>query len=114
MKKEENSNIIKSILKLLLYIFIILFIYILIMINKELKITKIIFNILKISSPLFFGILIAYLLDPIVVKLEKKNIKRVYASLILFIFIIVIIFLISYFLFPRLIGQIKDISNSVP
>ena len=75
MKKEENSNIIKSILKLLLYIFIILFIYILIMINKELKITKIIFNILKISSPLFFGILIAYLLDPIVVKLEKKNIK---------------------------------------
>lgn len=46
------------------------------MINKELKITKIIFNILKISSPLFFGILIAYLLDPIVVKLEKKNIKR--------------------------------------
>ena len=49
MKKEENSNIIKSILKLLLYIFIILFIYILIMINKELKITKIIFNILKIS-----------------------------------------------------------------
>ena len=114
MKKEENSNIIKSILKLLLYVFIILFIYILIMINKELKITKIIFNILKISLPLFFGILIAYLLDPIVVKLEKKNIKRVYASLILFIFIIVIIFLISYFLFPRLIGQIKDISNSVP
>jgi len=114
MNNEENSKLIKSILKILLLIFIIIFIYILLMINKELKITNIIFTIIKIASPLFFGILIAYLLDPIIVKMEKKNIKRVYASLILFILIIIIISLIMYFLFPRLVHQIKDIGESVP
>lgn len=114
MNNEGNSKLIKSILKILLLIFIMIFIYILLMINKELKITNIIFNIIKIVSPLFFGILIAYLLDPIIVKMEKKNIKRVYASLILFILIIIIISLIMYFLFPRLVHQIKDIGESVP
>ena len=118
MSNEENSKLIKSILKILLLIFIMIFIYILLMINKELKITNIIFNIIKIVSPLFFGILIAYLLDPIIVKMEKRNIivmvKRVYASLILFTLIIVIISLIMYFLFPRLVHQIKDIGESVP
>ena len=114
MSNEENSKLIKSILKILLLIFIMIFIYILLMINKELKITNIIITIIKIVSPLFFGILIAYLLDPIIVKMEKKNIKRVYASLILFILIIIIISLIMYFLFPRLVHQIKDIGESVP
>ena len=54
MNNEENSKLIKSILKILLLIFIIIFIYILLMINKELKITNIIFTIIKIASPLFF------------------------------------------------------------
>ena len=78
MSNEENSKLIKSILKILLLIFIMIFIYILLMINKELKITNIIFNIIKIISPLFFGILIAYLLDPIVVKIGKKRILKEY------------------------------------
>ena len=56
MSNEENSKLIKSILKILLLIFIMIFIYILLMINKELKITNIIFTIIKIASPLFFGI----------------------------------------------------------
>lgn len=76
MNNEENSKLIKSILKILLLIFIMIFIYILLMINKELKITNIIITIIKISSPLFFGILIAYLLDPIIVKMEKKILKE--------------------------------------
>ena len=47
-------------------------------------------------------------------RMEKRNIKRVYASLILFTLIIIIISLIMYFLFPRLVHQIKDIGESVP
>ena len=64
--------------------------------------------------PLFYGIIIAYLFNPIIVKFENKGIKRIYLSLILFIFIIILFSLTLYFLFPKLINQIKDISASAP
>lgn len=113
-KNIDNQKLIRLILKFLLIIFICLFILILVIINKELKITKILGTIIKIISPLFIGIILSYLLNPLVVKFEKKGFKRIYISLILFLIIIVIFLILIYTLVPSLINQINDISNSLP
>ena len=110
-KINESINILNIILKIVLIFLVILLFYIFLLINKELKIIQLFITILKIISPLFFGILIAYLLNPIV---SKFKIKRLYSSLIVYFIIILILGLFIWFIFPNLKNQIIDINKYLP
>ena len=87
-KINEVVSIGKSILNIILilsiFALILLFTYIL----KEWKVLSIIKTILKILSPFFIGLVLAWLFDPIVTYLGKKGIKRVLGTTFVFIIFI--------------------------
>lgn len=70
--------------------------------------------ILKILSPLFIGIIIAWLLNPIVSWLTKKGVNRTLSTVSVFIVFLSILVLLLYLVIPAFMNQIKDIITVVP
>lgn len=104
----------KNILKLLFAISILAVVIITIYLCKELKIFVTIGNVLKVASPLFIGLIIAWLLDPLVTKLTKKNIKRGLAAVFVFIGFILILYVMIRLIAPLLYKQINDFIGTLP
>ena len=81
---------------------------------KEWKILKYVGEFLKVISPIFIGIIIAWFFDPFVSKLQKKKIPRIIGCVLVYILIIGILFLIMYLFIPALISQVKDFVSAAP
>lgn len=120
-KKEINSKKINEVmevsakvLKVLYLLLITLAIYIVIKLIKETQILKFLITLIKIVSPLFIGLLVAWLFDPFVRFLERKNVKRVWGAIITYLLLFLIIFLVLYSLIPLLIDQIKEFIRIAP
>lgn len=97
------------------YVFIIIAgIYAATLIFKEWKVGVFLINLLKIVSPLFIGIVIAWLLEPIVKFLKNHKMHRTLATTIVYILLIAIIVLIISALIPLLSEQINEIVKSIP
>ena len=115
---KNNLNDIVSISKKILKIFYILLIvvgtYLIIKIFKELSILTFIKSILHILFPFFFGIVIAWLLNPFVKWLEKKNIRRSIGTIFSYALLITCIILIVKALIPLLYNQTIDLVDNVP
>ncbi len=86
-----------KILKILYVLCIILLLYVLGLILKEWKIVTTIIKILKIISPLFIGWLIAWLLNPLVKRLQNRGMKRITSVIIVYLIMIIVIGLILFF-----------------
>lgn len=123
-KKNENSvdinnlndviSLSKKILKIAFILLIIGSLYAGIMVLKELKILDFFINILKILTPLFIGLVIAWLFDPVVTRLKKKGIKRVFGAIIIYVALIIVVFIVISALIPVLSSQISDFANMIP
>ena len=114
--KKELNKFIKTSNKVLQLIHILVFVLVILLITyvaKEWKILDFIFNIIKVISPVFIGLLIAWLLDPLVTKMEKKM-NRVIACIITYLFIIIFLLLLCYFVIPSFASGITDLVNSLP
>lgn len=111
---NEVVSLSKKLFKVLFSIFILAIILIGVYLFKELKVSKILFGILGVIAPLFIGIIIAWLFDPIVTFLQKKKIKRGIGAVIVFILFIGIMFLLFKTLIPLLMKQINEFIKSVP
>lgn len=97
------------------YVFIIIAgIYAATLVFKEWKVGIFLINLLKIVSPLFIGIVIAWLLEPIVKFLKNHKMHRTLATSIVYILLIAIIVLIISALIPLLSEQINEIVKSIP
>ena len=105
-----SKNILKIILILSIFSLILLFTYIL----KEWKLLSILKTILKILSPFFIGLLLAWLFDPIVSYLYKKGIKRILGTTFVFVIFVGILVLSCILMFPSLTRQINEIIVSAP
>lgn len=122
MKKEINYSKLNdlislshNILKILFVLLIIIGLYAIIMLIKEVHILPFVFSILKIIAPLFIGVFIAWLFDPIVTKLDKKGIRRLIGTILCYVLFLGIIFLIVYAIIPLLSEQINDfVSTTIP
>ena len=68
----------------------------------------------KILIPFFIGILVAYLLDPIVDFFEDKKIKRSISTTVTLVLFFSIIFILGFFIFPILLIQIKSFLIEFP
>lgn len=78
---NEMTSIGTKILKILYFLIIILAIYAVTLINKEWGIFKFILTILSVISPLFIGIIIAYLLNPLINRMTRnKKMNRTVAT----------------------------------
>lgn len=111
---NEVISLSKKILKIMYGLFIILAIYVAIILFKELKVTSTLLVILKILTPLFIGIIVAWLFNPLVKKLKKKGINRGLGAAIIYVIFILILAIIIGSIIPILIEQINDFAGSLP
>lgn len=100
--------------KLLKLIFIAMLLYIATYINKEWRILSMLFNFLKIMIPFFIGLALAWLFNPIVDYLQKKKVKRVIGTSLVFVLFVGILFLVFQLVLPTLYHQLNDIISGAP
>lgn len=97
------------------YVFIVIAgIYAATLIFKEWKIGEFILNLLRIVSPLFIGIVVAWLLEPIVKFLKNHKMHRTFATAVVYIILILLIVLIISAIMPLLSEQINEVVKSIP
>ena len=87
-KVNDVISISKRILEIAYILVIALAIYVCIKLTQELNILEFILTILKIISPLFIGILIAWLFNPFVSYLQKKGMRRGLGAAVSYILLI--------------------------
>lgn len=111
------NSIIKLTRKLLqigLYMAIILIIYFGIVLGKEAGLFKLIVNVLGIISPLFIGLVIAWLFNPLVNKLKNRGINRTLSAVLVYVVILGLITLTLFALVPTLYTQVQDFAKVIP
>ena len=81
---------------------------------KEWKIFAFLKELLIVISHIFFGLIIAWLFDPLVRKLQNKKIPRIIGCFISYIIILSIIILVGYLFIPSFTNQIKDFASAIP
>ena len=122
-KKKEDLNVedlnkvihlSKKILGVVLVLAILGCIFLAIVLLTKLKIDHVIINIIKVASPFFIGYIIAWLLNPLVSKLQKKKINRVIGSIIIFVAFLLVIVLLIKVMLPMLYKQINDFVGLIP
>lgn len=122
MKKDFNVgklndliSLTYKILKILFVLMIIVGFYAGIMVLKEIKIFPFVITIINIISPLFVGLFIAWLLDPVVKYLENYGIRRIIGSLSCYIVFIGLMVIFVNSLIPILSSQTNElVSNTLP
>lgn len=111
------NSIIKLTRKLLqigLYMAIILIIYFGIVLGKEAGLFELIVNVLGIISPLFIGLVIAWLFNPLVNKLKNRGINRTLSAVLVYVVILGVITLALFALVPTLYTQVQDFAKVIP
>ena len=111
---NDILKITKKILNVFLILIIVLAVYIVLRVFKELSVFKILLNLLKILTPLFIGVVIAWLLNPVVNYLEKKGVRRIIGVSLSYVVLVAIIYLILNSIIPLAYNQISDLSQMVP
>ena len=113
-KLNDVISMTKKILSIAYTFIIIAGIYAATLIFKEWKVGTFFLNLLKIVSPLFIGIVVAWLLEPLVKFLKNHKVNRTLATSLVYIALILLIVLIISSLIPLLSEQINEIVKSIP
>ena len=112
---NEMASIGKKILKILYILLIVLGIYALTLINKEWKIFGFIWSFIKVISPVFIGITIAYLLNPLITRMTaKKKLNRLAATIIIFVIFILVVYLLLQYLIPLVVREVNELIKYLP
>lgn len=123
MEKKDNIDIenINEVVSLsskilhLLYIAMVIgCIFVVTLLVKEWGILTFILSLLKVLSPLFIGFVIAWLFNPLVVKLENKGIPRIAGSIIVYAIFLLMVFIFLRVLVPTIYTQINELLSNLP
>lgn len=68
----------------------------------------------SILLPFIIGFLVAYLLNPMVERLEQKKIPRIIAILIVFFAVLSFFAIIGIFGFPKIIAELNKFADAIP
>lgn len=104
----------RNFMKFIFSVSIVALVVLLTYIAKEWNLFSIVGDILSILSPFFIGIILAWLLDPIVDFFQKKGVKRGIGATFVYVLLIVLIFVLGRLLMPTLIDQINDMIAGAP
>ena len=114
-KLNDLVTLSHNVLKILFILLIIIGAYFIVRLIKEVQILPFILTILGLLSPLFIGVIIAWLFDPFVTYLNKKGIRRGLGAAICYALFLGIIVLILTALIPLLSEQINDfVTTTIP
>lgn len=113
-KINESLNIINIILKVVFVLGIISILYIGTKMLTDWGFFNFVSTMLTVLSPFFIGVVIAWLLNPIVSFMQKKKINRVVGTIITYVIFIVIVYLLVGSLVPILTDEINEFVKNVP
>lgn len=121
MKNKLNNNdlndvinLSKKILKILYIVFIAVLILAGIIAIQKLNILGIIFELVKVIAPFFIGFVVAWLLRPLVIKLNNKTKNNTLSSVILFGSFVLILFIIIYAFVPTIYNEVNELVGLLP
>lgn len=114
--KNLNEVIVlsKRILNILFVVMIIAGIYGLTILLKELQIVSFLLELLEIVAPLFIGMVIAWLFNPLMKKLQQKGVRRGLSATLIYFVLIVLIVLLVKAIIPMMFAQINDFVGTIP
>lgn len=81
---------------------------------KEWQALHFVGEFLAVISPIFIGLIIAWLLDPFVKFLQGKKLPRIVACIIVYLLFLALLILIVGLLIPAMGSQIRDFIGNVP
>jgi predicted PurR-regulated permease PerM len=115
-KKELNDVITlsKKILQILYIVFIAVIILAGIIALRMLNVFPIILEVLKVVSPFFIGFAFAWLLRPIVLRLNKKINNNTLSSILVFAVFALVLFLILYIFIPTVYEEVNELVGLIP
>lgn len=113
-KLNEGIQIGTLLLKIFLVLSIVVLVYVVTRLLTEWKVWNFIGTILSVISPFFIGIVIAWLFDPIVKRLNKKGVNRTLGAIFVYVIFIAFIYLILSIMIPTVCNQLNDLIASVP
>ena len=113
-KINDSVNLLNKILRVMFILVLVGGIYILIKIFQTLQIREIILTGLKTIAPVFIGLFMAWLFDPIVSKLQKKGLRRSLGAVIVYILFIAFLIILISSIIPVLTDQINDFVSTLP
>lgn len=111
---NEILRLSRKLLKLGLIFFSIIGTYVVILILKEWQLVKFILSMFNLLSPLFIGLVIAWLLSPLIKYLELKGVKRLLGTTLIYIVLLGFIYYTMTALIPIFLQQINDFLKIVP
>lgn len=111
---NEIIDISRKILRIALIFIIIVGIYVILKLCNALGLKPIIVNILTSIFPLFVGLFMAWLFDPIVSYLQKKGWKRGLGATLVYVVFLGVIGVIVGLIIPMLGNQINDFVKTLP
>lgn len=113
-KLNQLIKVSNKVFKNLHILVLIITIYVSILILMKLNIIHFIFTLLGVLAPLFIGILIAWLLRPIVNYLEKKGMNRIIALIFVYLLILFIFYISLVTFIPRFFKELGEFINIFP
>ena len=111
---NEVVGISKKILNLLYIVMVIGIIFLVTLLAKEWGILNFFVTLLKVATPFFIGFAIAWLFNPIVVKLERDGIRRGLAACLVYVCFLALLVIFFWFLIPTIYNQLNDLITSLP
>lgn len=115
--KQELNEVIslsKKLLKILYIVFIALLVLAVIIAVQKLNILVIILDIIKVISPFFIGFVIAWLLRPLVLKIDKKIKNNSISSSIVIAGFVLTIFIVLYIFIPTVYNEVNELVGLLP
>jgi len=113
-KLNQVLQVSHNVLRIMYILSIVACIFTFIIIIKELSIFKYFLEVLSILSPLFIGLFVAWLFNPVVNFLGKKGVKRIFSVLLIYIIILGVLGLLVGSIMPILYEQIIGFAKSLP
>lgn len=81
---------------------------------KYLSVLSFIGNLLKVISPLFIGFIIAWLFNPLVLRLREKGVSKIISALLVYLVFLVMLVLFIKLFIPVVYNQINELIGSLP
>lgn len=71
-------------------------------------------KIIKILSPFFIAAIIAYIIHPLIIRFERKGVKRQAAIILIYLFVTLVILFFSVYIMPHVLNNAKELFNTLP
>ena len=117
LNMEEVNEVIdlsKKILHFFYIAMIIATVFIVTLIAREWGIWTFILNILSVLSPFFIGFVLAWILNPLVNRLERKKMPRVIGSMLVYSVMILAVALFLGYMLPVIYDQLQILIRNLP